>query len=104
MALIKILLTAGALILTVAILWAFSVAPFWESVTAIGAMPWGTVSFIDLYLGFFCFALVIALFERRPAFAITWIVALFLLGNVAAALWLASVGLNRLARVRPPSA
>lgn len=100
--LIRSALAAGALTLAALIAWAFATgAPFWESFGAVAANPWGLVGLADLYLGFLVSAVVIALVEGNRISAATWIVALFFLGNIASAIWLA-LRLRRLIRRAAP--
>jgi hypothetical protein len=61
---------------------------FWEQGGAILAMPWGQVAMADLYVGFVLFAIIIGFTERSWVSAAFWIVPLFPLGNVWAAVWL----------------
>jgi hypothetical protein len=91
---LKALCLGGFAVLAGSIIWAFSAAPFWESVRLISANPWGVVTLIDLYLGFFIFAIVIARFEPNRALAGVMIVALPFLGNVVPLAWLALRGLD----------
>jgi hypothetical protein len=93
---LRTLLAALALFLAGTIVWAFMKAPFWESFALIAAMPWGWVSLIDLYLGFFVFSCLVIFLEKDPKIAFALILALFLLGNVVSALWLALRGWRRL--------
>jgi hypothetical protein len=61
---------------------------FRESFDAIASDPWGIVSLADLYLGFFIFAAFVFLVDGvRPA-SFAWVIALMVLGNVLAVLWL----------------
>ncbi len=90
---IRIICALGFLLMTGAILWAFGQAPFWPSVSAIMANPWGVVTVIDLYLGFLVFAIVIHRFEPNRMLALALIVALPILGNVVSLGWLAIRGL-----------
>ncbi len=80
-----VLLSLG---LAAMILSASGSASFTASFGAVLADAWGRVAIADLYLGFLMLAAIIALVERRGR-AIAWIVALFVLGNVVGALWLA---------------
>ena len=52
------------------------------------SQPWGLVTLADFYLGVLVFALVIFHFEPSPAQAALWTLALALLGNPVAVLWL----------------
>lgn len=42
--------------------------------------PWGIVSLVDLYVGFFLFSLWIAFREKKVLTAVIWIVLLMVLG------------------------
>nr|WP_210260404.1 DUF1475 family protein [Hongsoonwoonella zoysiae] len=98
----RLVLATAALVLSALIAWAFATdAPFWESFGAVAANPWGLVGLADLYLGFLVSAIVIALVEGNRISAAAWIVALFFLGNIASAIWLA-LRLRRLIRQAAP--
>lgn len=87
-AVVRIGLALGVAALFASIVYAALSADFFASFAQIGAMPWGLVSLIDLYLGFAVLAVLIGLVEP-PAKAAAWIVALFVLGNVVGAAWFA---------------
>lgn len=70
------------------VFWAFGQADFFMSFAAISSDPWGIVSLADLYLGFFVFAVIIALYEGYRFSTAVWLVLLFCLGNGVAAAWL----------------
>ena len=91
---LKLLCAMGLALLTGSIIWAFSLAPFWPSVAAITANPWGVVTLVDLYLGFFIFAVVIARFEPSRAVAVSLIALMPILGNVVPLGWLIWRGLD----------
>jgi hypothetical protein len=91
---LKIICALGFLLLSGSILWAFGAAPFWPSVAAITANPWGVVTLIDLYLGFLIFSIVIARFEPNRGLAVGMIAAIPFLGNVVPLAWLAWRGLD----------
>ena len=61
---------------------------FMGEFSQIADLPWGRVSLADLYLGFLMLAVFIALTDK-PRISIPVILALFVLGNVIAAFWLA---------------
>lgn len=86
--LIRLALVIAATLLVAAIVWAFGAGHFLNEFGSVAAMPWGKVSLIDLYLGFAVFAVVIALHEPLKL-SIPLVIAMFLLGNIIAALWLA---------------
>jgi hypothetical protein len=85
---LRILSVAGGLLLTGAIFWAFGLQSFWEGVDVVTSSPWGQVTLIDLYLGFALVAALIFVFEKSLITALFWIVPIFFLGNVWAALWM----------------
>jgi hypothetical protein len=91
---LRILSALGFLVLAGSIVWAFTQAPFWESVALIIANPWGVVTLIDLYLGFFIVAIVIARFEPNRALAVAIIALTPILGNVVPLAWLVWRGLD----------
>ncbi|WP_018699978.1 hypothetical protein [Amorphus coralli] len=84
----RALLIVCAVALFILIGWAAYEAPFLASFGAIISDPWGIVALADLYLGFVLFGLVIALTEPSRPVAVLLIAALFVLGNVVAAIWL----------------
>jgi hypothetical protein len=89
MTIVRGLLVLGALGLAGLILWAIPKADLITSFLEIGAMPWGVVTFVDLYLGFALAAIVVALTERRLAVSVPLILLTLVLGNVVMALWFA---------------
>lgn len=91
---LKIMCALGFALLAGSIIWAFGLAPFWPSVAAITANPWGIVTLVDLYLGFFIFAIVIARFEPSRPLAIGSIALMPFLGNIVPLAWLAWRGLD----------
>lgn len=93
---LRIACLLGFATLTGAILWAFTAAPFWPSVAEITRNPWGIVTLVDLYLGFFIFAIVIARYEPNRPVAVGLIAAMPFLGNVVPLAWLAWRGLDLL--------
>jgi ABC-type Fe3+ transport system permease subunit len=75
------------LVLAASIVWAFGEAPFWPSVAAVVANPWGVVTLIDLYAGFIMTGLLVAALERWRPFALGLMALSFVLGNVVYAAW-----------------
>lgn len=55
---------------------------------AIAAMPWGLVTLADLYAGFFLFAGLIVMAERRLWVGLAWAAPILLLGNLWSAIWI----------------
>lgn len=89
MTLIRILLAAAALGFLAMIVNAGLQADIFESFAAVAADPWGAVSLVDLYIGFFAFAVVIWVFEPDTRIKIAAIVLMPFLGNLIALPWLA---------------
>lgn len=79
---------AGLLGFTLAalIMWALSAGDFAEAGKWLSTDPWGIVTLVDLYLGFFIAAIVIGAFERNWG-AVLWIAPIPVLGNVWTAVW-----------------
>ena len=96
----RALLVVFAVALGILIGWAATESPFFASFSAILADPWGIVALADLYLGFVLFGLVIALTERSRPVAVVLIAALFVMGNVVAALWIVVRWKRLLAKLR----
>ena len=57
--------------------------PLGEGGSALVALPWGRVTLVDLYAGFFVAAVWIVATERTWKHALFWLVVLACLGNVA---------------------
>ncbi len=83
----RVLAALGAAALTGLIVWAFAQGGGWPEVFEVIARPWGLVTLVDLYLGFFLLALVIFAVERNAVAALLWSAPIFFLGNVWAAVW-----------------
>lgn len=91
MTLIRILCLIGGLVLAASIVWAMGAwdGSFGEAISWLISEPWGVVSLIDLYLGFFLIAVLIWLLEPNKMIALAFIIPLPFLGNVWAAVWFA---------------
>jgi hypothetical protein len=94
MGLAKIIVAIGAVAFLGVTAWSFStgVPVDWAAFTA---DPWVALAVADLYLGFVLLAVVIALLERSPVRAALWIIPLFVVGNLVAAVYLL-LNLNRI--------
>jgi hypothetical protein len=53
-----------------------------EDGARIVGLPWGIVTLVDIYVGFFLFSCWIVYRESKPGIAAAWIVALMSLGNL----------------------
>jgi len=60
---------------------------FMEQFAVVATLPWGIVSLVDLYVGFFLFAVLVFFTERSWVVAALWAAPVFVLGNIWAALW-----------------
>ncbi|MCC5995288.1 MAG: hypothetical protein JJU18_02815 [Oceanicaulis sp.] len=91
MTLVRILSLLGGLVLLAAIIWAALTAgqSLNEAIAWLISGPWGVVSLIDLYLGFFFIGVLIWLLEPSKPVALLFILPLPILGNVWAAVWMA---------------
>lgn len=92
MSISRILFGLLFLIMMAFVAWAFGAGHFWKECVQIWALPWGRVALIDFSLGILCMITIIFAFERNLLAALGWSVALILVGNAIAALWLALHG------------
>ncbi|MGL4729563.1 MAG: hypothetical protein ACRCWO_12485 [Bosea sp. (in: a-proteobacteria)] len=98
MTLLRAALLATAAILSGAIVWASYAAPFFAGFSVVLANPWGVVSLIDLYAGFFFAGVLIWFIEPNKRLAATLILITLVLGNVVPLIWLAARGLRLVTR------
>ena len=87
MTLYRMLVAALAFVLAGAIGWAAVIGDFFGEGTVMFAMPWGVVTFIDLYLGFFLAASVILIAEPNRPLGIVLALLVFVLGSIVPAAW-----------------
>lgn len=78
----------GIIAMTAVLLFAFIKGDFAVDGKAILNNPWGIVSLVDLYVGFFIFSLWIGLREKSMISAVIWIILLMVLGFFTGALYL----------------
>ena len=71
-----------------AIVYGFASGGFGDDASAIWSLPWGRVSLVDLYAGLVIFGAWIAVRETNRARIALWWVALAVLGNFAAGVYL----------------
>ncbi len=81
------LLGALTLCFVALVVWAIITGDFTATLEAVGRDPWLIVALADLYFGFTLFSVLIVWRERHWR-AAPWILALMLLGNGVAAIWL----------------
>ena len=75
--------------MTAAIAYGFATGDFSEEGSSILELAWGKVTLIDLYLGFAMFGAWIAYRERSVPRIAGWWIALAVLGNLTAGVYLA---------------
>ena len=80
---LTILATLGVLAMTVILVYAFVEGDFSGEGRQLLSMPWGTVSLVDLYVGFFVFAAWIFHREGITLRSLLWIAAVMTLGSLA---------------------
>lgn len=78
----------GAIAMAAALVYGFGWGGGWSAVGALLEAPWFVVSLVDVYVGFALVGAWILLRERSPLVATAWIVAIMLLGNLVACLYL----------------
>lgn len=84
---LRILALVGCVVMVAMLVYAMSYGYFWHQLYAIASIRWGQVVFADLYLGFALFSAWIVWRQGVSAVAIAWIVALLLLGNLLACIY-----------------
>lgn len=84
----------GVLAMGVAILLGLLSGGFADEGSEIWALTWGKVTLVDLYLGLVFFGAWVAFRERRPVKVALWWASLAVLGNLAAAVYLAIASFN----------
>lgn len=100
----RVMIAMAGLALAASIVWASFAGAIFEEGGAILAMPWGVVTFIDLYAGFFIGAVAIAWLEPKRWLGIALALSVFVLGNVVTAAWVvwrAPMIASRLRAVQP---
>jgi hypothetical protein len=83
----KILAVLGIMIMAGAILYAMIYGDFRQEGRMILSIPWGIVSLVDLYIGFFLFSGWIVYRETSRWHSIVWIVLLMFLGFLIGAIY-----------------
>ena len=82
-------LIAGVILMVSVIVYALVAGSFMEEAAVLFPSPWFQLTLVDLYLGFILFACWIFARESRRGVAIGWLIALCLLGNLAACIYAA---------------
>ena len=87
MKMLAIMATLGALAMTVILVYALVEGSFVGEGRQLLAMPWGSVSLVDLYVGFLLFAAWILYREGITPPSLLWIAAVLILGILAICLY-----------------
>ncbi|HAF61751.1 MAG TPA: hypothetical protein DCK95_05450 [Anaerolineaceae bacterium] len=77
----KILVLVGALAMGLALFHGFTKGDLQSEGALIGSIPWGVVSLVDVYVGFFLFSGWVIYRESNIWVALVWVVLIMVLGN-----------------------
>lgn len=83
----KFVAWVALLAMTAVLIYAFAVGDLGTEGGQLMRMPWGIVSLVDLYAGFFLFSIWIVYRERHPVRAFVWVVLMMVLGFWTGALY-----------------
>lgn len=91
---LRILSVVGVVAMASAILFGIASGDFSGEGSEIVALAWGKVTLVDLYVGLAFFGAWVALREKRAVPVAAWCIGLIVLGNLAAAVYLAAAALR----------
>lgn len=83
----KVLAALGLLAMTGVLIYGFTVGDFGSDGGKILQNPWGIVSLVDLYTGFFLFSGWIVYREKAIGWAAVWVILMMVLGFFTASLY-----------------
>jgi hypothetical protein len=83
----KVITLLGWLAMTAVLIYGFTVGDFAEEGKQLLSMPWGIVSLVDLYVGFFLFSGWIVYREEAAVRSVVWVVLVMVLGFWTASLY-----------------
>lgn len=86
---IRVFSVVAVLAMAGVIVYGFASGDFTGEGSQIWGLAWGKVTLVDLYVGLALFAAWVAFRERRILSTIVWSIALVVLGNLAAAIYVA---------------
>ncbi len=87
MKLAKALALFGVVAMTAVLTYAFTSGNLGEEGSLLLSMPWGIVSLVDLYVGFFLFSGWIVYREKSLVRSAVWVVLMMVLGFFTASLY-----------------
>lgn len=91
---VRIISLLGVVVMLAIIVFGFASGDFSAEGADILRLPWGKVTLVDLYVGLALFGIWVAYRERSWLRRGLWWVLLMVLGNLAAALYLAWAAFN----------
>ena len=83
------LTTLGFILMTAIVIYGFAAGSGWTEVEKLWALPWGKVSFADVYTGFFLFIGWLLYREKNLGMSLIWILLILALGNAITCLYAA---------------
>ena len=83
----KVIALLGLLAMTAVLIYGFTAGDFAEEGKQLLSMPWGIVSLVDLYVGFFLFSGWIVYREESAVRSVVWVVLVMVLGFWTASLY-----------------
>jgi hypothetical protein len=83
-----VLVGLGAVVMIGILAFAFLEGDFASEGRRLLSMPWGIVSLVDLYVGFFLFSAWVLFRERRMLTSLCWIVGVMVLGSLTICLYI----------------
>ncbi len=78
---------AGTLIMFFALIYGFIYGDFFGEGSILMSLAWGQISLIDVYIGFSLVGVWIIFRENNLPRALAWVLAIFILGNFLACLY-----------------
>ena len=87
MRLAKALALLGAVAMTAVLIYAFTNGNLSQEGSVILSMPWGIVSLVDLYVGFFLFSGWIVYREKSLVRSAVWVVLMMVFGFLTASVY-----------------
>jgi hypothetical protein len=84
---VKVLAWIGVLAMGSILIYGFTVGDFTREGKDLLSMPWGIVSMVDLYIGFFLFSAWIIFREKSHLQAVIWVIFMMILGSFTASVY-----------------
>jgi hypothetical protein len=85
---LRIIFSLALLAILAATSWAGSQVPIWAVPREVVTHPWFIATLVDTYLAFFTIWLWVAYKESTNTSRVVWLLLIFLLGNIAIALYM----------------